>query len=317
MTSSGNGASGHGAPGGADRVALITGAAKGIGAETSRLLRRRGWKLGLLDIDAEPLGALGTELGADHCETAVADVTDQDSIDEAVAAVAERFGGIDAVVANAGIGSYGSAASTDPEAFARVIDINLTGVFRTVHAGLPFVTERRGYILVVCSLATYGHMPGMTAYDASKAGAEHFANALRVEVAHLGVDVGSAHMSWIDTPLVQGVQKELKAFTMMRDNLPGPLGRTTTVEKCAKKFADGIEQRKSRIFVPGWVAAAHWLRPLLSTRIAEREHRRLAPEIMPVMDAEIEALGRSLSEADQKAADRAAARAGERAPAQP
>lgn len=292
-----------------NRVALITGAAKGIGAETARVLRERGYDLGLIDVDAEPLEKLARVLGPEHCETAVADVTDQASIDAATVAVAERFGGIDVCMANAGIGSYGTAASTDPEAFARVIDINLTGVFRTVHASLPHITERRGYILVVCSLASYAHMPGMTAYDASKAGAEHFANSLRLEVAHLGVDVGSAHMSWIDTPLVRSAANDMSMLATLRDNLPGPLGRTTSVERCARKFADGIESRRSRIFVPGWVALAHWFRPLLSTRVAELEQRRLAPEILPQMDAEMGALGRSLTEADQAAAERARERA--------
>ena len=67
-------------------------------------------------------------------------------------------------------------------------------------------------MLVVSSLAAYAAMPGLAAYNASKAGAEHFANALRLEVKHLGVDVGSAHMSWIDTPMVQDARADLTAF---------------------------------------------------------------------------------------------------------
>ena len=91
----------------------------------------------------------------------------------------------------------------DPEAFKTVVDVNLMGVFYTVRAALPSVIERRGYVLVVSSLAAFAAAPGMASYDASKAGVEHFANALRLELAHRGVDVGSAHMSWIDTPLVR------------------------------------------------------------------------------------------------------------------
>ena len=68
---------------------------------------------------------------------------------------------------------------------------------------MPSIIERRGYVLMVSSLAAFAAAPGMAPYDASKAGVEHFANALRLEVARLGVDVGSAHMSWIDTPLVR------------------------------------------------------------------------------------------------------------------
>ena len=71
-------------------------------------------------------------------------------------------------------------------------------------------------------------------------GAENFANALRQEVAHLGVDVGSAHMSWIDTPLVQELKVELDSFNKMLAALPGPLSRTTTVAACGSAFVDGI-----------------------------------------------------------------------------
>ena len=88
------------------------------------------------------------------------------------------------------------------------------------------------------SLAAYAAAPGLVAYNASKAGAEHFANALRPEVAYLGVKVGSAHMSWIDTPLVQDAKKDLTAFQKMLDTLPGPLGGTTSVEACAEAFVD-------------------------------------------------------------------------------
>ena len=75
----------------------------------------------------------------------------------------------------------------DPEAVKRVLDVNLLGVFHTVRAALPSIIERRGYVLVVQSLAAFTAAPGMAPYDMSKAGNEHLANALRLEVAHLGV----------------------------------------------------------------------------------------------------------------------------------
>src|ERR1044072_5205893 len=113
-----------------------------------------------------------------------------------------RFGAIDIVIANAGIASYGSVLVVDPDAFRRVLDVNVVGVFNTVRATLPSLIERKGYILVVSSLAAFTAAPGMAPYDASKAGVEQFANAVRFEVAHHGVGVGCAHMAWIDTPLV-------------------------------------------------------------------------------------------------------------------
>ena len=141
------------------KVALITGAANGIGAGTARALAHKGARLILTDLEAEPLERLADELGHDNVVTSVCDVCDLDSMEAAVAAGVERFGGIDLVLANAGIASYGSVLGVDPEAFRRVIDVNLIGVFHTVRAALPSVIERRGYILVVSSLAAYAPAP--------------------------------------------------------------------------------------------------------------------------------------------------------------
>jgi NAD(P)-dependent dehydrogenase (short-subunit alcohol dehydrogenase family) len=278
------------------KVVLITGGARGVGAEVARRLHAKGARLVLTDLDAEPLRALAEELGGpDRALTVVADVCDLASMESAVAQGVERFGGIDVVMANAGIASYGSVLAVDPATFRRVVDVNLVGVFHTVRAALPSIIGRRGYVLVVSSLAAYTASPGLAAYHASKAGAEYFANTLRLEVAHLGVDVGSAHMAWIDTPLVQDAKADLPTFTKMLAALPGPLGKTTSVQACGSRFVTGIEKRSSRINVPGWVGALRWLRPLVQTRLAERDIRRLAPVLVPQMDAEVAGLGRSLS----------------------
>lgn len=278
------------------KVVFITGGARGVGAETARRLRAQGAKLVLTDLDVAPLEALRSELGGeDHVLTVVADVCDLESMEAAATQAVERFGGIDVVMANAGIASYGSVLQVDPAAFRRVVDVNLIGVFHTVRATLPSVIERRGYVLVVSSLAAYTSSPGLAAYHASKAGAEYFANTLRLEVAHHGVDVGSAHMCWIDTPLVQDAKSDLGAFGKMLKTLPYPLGNTTSVEKCGEVFVKGIENRRQRVNVPGWVGAFKWIRPLVQTRLGERDIRKAAPELLPEMDREVAALGRSMS----------------------
>ncbi|MFG1784193.1 SDR family oxidoreductase [Rhodococcus oryzae] len=278
------------------KVVLITGGARGVGAEVARRLHAKGARLVLTDLDAEPLRALAEELGGpDRALTVVADVCDLPSTESAVAQGVEKFGGIDVVMANAGIASYGSVLAVDPATFRRVVDVNLVGVFHTVRAALPSIIERKGYVLVVSSLAGYAAGPGLAAYHASKAGSEHFANALRLEVAHLGVDVGSAHMAWIDTPLVQDAKADLPAFTKMLAALPGPLGKTTSVQACGSRFVTGIEKRSNRINVPGWVGALRWLRPLVQTPLAERGIRKITPVLLPQMDAEVAGLGRSLS----------------------
>ena len=229
----------------------------------------------MLDVDDEPLQALAAELGEDDWPVR-ADVTDLASWRPRSPWASRRFGGIDTVVANAGIASYGSVLHVDPAVFRRVVDINVTGVFHTVRAALPHVIEQRGYVLVVSSLAAFTAAPGMASYNASKAGAEHFANALRLEVAHLGVAVGSAHMCWIDTPMVQDARKDLSAFDTMIRKLPPPLNRTTSVEACVDAFVDRHQRRSRRIYVPGWVGAiakARRRRELAGRRAADPAQR--------------------------------------------
>lgn len=278
-----------------NKVALVTGAARGIGAETSRALARKGVKLVLIDLDAEPLKALAAELGDDVALAAAADVCDLAAVQKAVDAGVAKFGGIDLVLANAGIASYGSVMHVDPATFKRVIDINILGVFHTVRAALPSVIDRKGYILVVSSLAAFAPAPGLAAYNTSKAGIEHFANTLRLEVAHHGVTVGSAHMSWIDTPLVQDAKADLTAFNQLLAVLPGPLGKTTSVDSCVDAFVDGLAGRKRRVYVPRWVELVGWLKAVVTSPIGDRSLLPHVPRILPLMDEEVAKLGRSTS----------------------
>ena len=277
------------------KVAFITGGARGVGAEVARRLHAKGAKLVLTDLDQGALDELRAELGGDRVLTVAADVRDLTDMQDAAAQATEKFGGIDIVLANAGIASYGSVLQVDPEAFRRVLDVNVVGVFNTVRATMPSVIERRGYVLIVSSLAAFAAAPGMAAYDASKAAVEQFANALRFEVAHRGVDVGSAHMSWIDTAMVRDSKKDLSTFGELVSKLPGPLKTTTSLEKCGEAFVAGIEGRKRQVNCPGWVGAVRWLKPVLSTPLGAAPVLRVVPDILPRMDAEVEALGRSTS----------------------
>src|SRR3954462_6497175 len=170
------------------KVALITGGANGIGAEVARRLHGKGARLILTDLDESLLSDVAARLGEDRVLTAVADVRDLAAMQAAVDAGIQRFGGLDIVVANAGISIYGSVLSVDPAAFKTILDVNALGVFHTVRAALPSIIERRGYVVVVSSAAAYAPLPGGAAYNLTKAGVEQFANALRLEVAHHGVE---------------------------------------------------------------------------------------------------------------------------------
>jgi NAD(P)-dependent dehydrogenase (short-subunit alcohol dehydrogenase family) len=280
------------------KVVFITGGAHGIGAAVARRLHAKGAKLVLTDLDEAALAARSAELGDDRVQTVVADVRDLAAMQAAAEAAVKKFGGIDVVVANAGIASYGSVLKVDPEAVKRVLDINLLGVFHTVRAALPSVIDRRGYVLIVSSLAAFTAAPGMAPYDMSKAGNEHLAHALRLEVAQLGVAVGSAHMSWIDTALVRDTQSDLPTFREQLARFPWPLNKTTSVDKCAAAFVKGIEGRKKRVYCPSWVVVFRWLKPLLSTRFGERPILNITGDHLTRMDAEVAALGRSMSAAN-------------------
>ena len=164
--------------------------------------------------------------------------------------------------------------------------------------------DRRGYVLIVSSLAAYAAAPGLAPYNASKAAVEHFTHALRLEVGHRGVDVGSAHMSWIDTPLVRDVKADLSTFGEMMSKLPFPLNKTTSVQACGEAFVSGIERRRRQVNCPGWVGALRWLKPLLSTSVGERQVVKFVPDLLPRMDAEVAGLGRSMGSRTTEIEDR-------------
>jgi NAD(P)-dependent dehydrogenase (short-subunit alcohol dehydrogenase family) len=243
------------------QVVLITGAARGIGAESARRLAAKGAKVALVGLEPEELEKVAAACGPEAVAFE-ADVTDRDALASAVEGTVARFGGIDHVVANAGVAPVGTVRKIDPEAFERTIEVNLLGVWRTVRACLPYVIERRGYVLVVASVAAAVHGPGMAPYAASKAGVEAFADSLRVETNHLGVKVGVGYFSWIGTDMVAGADAH-PALGFARANLPGPFGKTYPVAMVGDAVADGIERRRRWVTVPNWVRALLVMRGVL------------------------------------------------------
>jgi NAD(P)-dependent dehydrogenase (short-subunit alcohol dehydrogenase family) len=276
------------------KVVFITGGARGIGAAVGVESARRGASVALAGLEPEVLAETAARIGPDAIDVEC-DVTDLDSVEGAVASTVERFGGIDVVLANAGIGTFGTAEKGDPEAWLRTIDVNLNGAYRTIHATLPHVLERRGYIGVVCSIASFAPLAGMSSYSASKAAAESLVRAVRQEVGFRGVDVGAIHPSWIDTDLVRESERDMPSFREGREKLPWPLKATTSVEDCATAIVDGFEQRKARVFVPKAAVLTYWLRTLITSRAGERIAGADADERIPQMEREFAALGRSAS----------------------
>jgi short-subunit dehydrogenase len=276
----------------AGRSVFITGPARGIGAATARMLATRGARLALAGLEPERLEALAHELGPAHVAIAC-DVTDQRALDAAVARAVATFGAIDVVVANAGVAAIGTVAVAPVDALVRVIDVNLTGVVRTVSATLPHVTAARGYIAIVSSAAAFAAMPGLAVYAATKSGVEQFANALRYEVAYKGVDVGTVHPSWIDTDLVRDARADLSTFDALLQRLPGPFGAVTSVEACAAAIVDAIERRRRRVYVPRALAPFALLRHLMARPPFDAVLRRTAAAAVPALEREAASLGRA------------------------
>jgi NAD(P)-dependent dehydrogenase (short-subunit alcohol dehydrogenase family) len=275
----------------AGKVVLITGAARGIGEHTAHAVAERGATVALVGLEPERLEALASELGPAHVWFE-ADVTDQAAVDRAVAGTVEALGGIDVVLANAGVANNGTVAASPVEAVVRTIDVNLVGVVRTVAAALPHVIARRGYVQIVASTASFTVLPGMAAYSASKAGAEAFGNALRLEVAHKGVRVGTVHPSWIDTDLVRDQKAESPTFNQMLRSLPWPLNRTTSVDECVAAIVDGIERRRAKVFVPRAIGAVSALRSLFLGPVGRIPTQLRARTAVPQLEAESAARGR-------------------------
>jgi NAD(P)-dependent dehydrogenase (short-subunit alcohol dehydrogenase family) len=265
------------------KVVLITGAARGIGAEAARQLYAKGADVSLVGIEPELLEQRAQELGP-RAAWFEADVTDTDALRRSVEATVERFGGIDVVIANAGIAPIGTVATIDPEAFERTIEINLLGVWRTVRATLPYVVERRGYVLPIASLAAAVHLPLMAHYAATKAGVEAFSNSLRGELAHTGAKVGVAYFSFIDTDMVRDSLDESPA-KLLRENTPGPLRGVASVESAGRAIVRAIERRARKAYAPRWVPIPLALRGMLQP-LLEKQNREAIEEAVKLADAE-------------------------------
>ncbi len=271
------------------RSVLITGAARGIGAELARRAAARGARVALVGLEPELLATLADELGPEHLWVE-ADVTDPDALAAAVRRTVDTFGGLDAVVANAGLAPLTTVATSSARTLARTIEVNLTGAMLTAHATLPAITERRGHILLISSAAAFTVLPGMSAYCASKAGLERFGDVLRLEVAHKGVTVASAHPTWIDTDLVRDIEAELPTFEETRSKLPGPLGAYTSVEACADALVENLETRGRRVFVPRSVGVVSAIRQIVTGVVADKVMLPIVRSRVPQLEKDIAAL---------------------------
>lgn len=257
------------------KVVFITGAAGGIALATVEELALRGATTVLVDRDQTALDRMRDHLPGDHLAI-VADVADYQSLEKAVERAVDRFGRIDVLFACAGIGSASTVAVTDIDALTRIIDVNLSGVIRTVKACLDEVVKAQGYVLLMSSAAALKNVPRANAYAASKAGVEAFGGALRLELAHKGVAVGVAHPAWVNTGMISGDG----ARGAESRSLPWPFNVVSSTTECARRLVGAMEQRQRKIFIPGALAIfdpLRWLStgPLWDTFMSSRARRNV------------------------------------------
>lgn len=258
-----------------NKTVLVTGAARGIGAGVVRRCHRAGANVGLVGLEPELMRGVAAELG-DRTFVYEADVTDLDALTAAAEAVANRFGGIDVAVANAGLAFVDALATAPVGNVERTLEVNLMGVWRTDRAVIPHLRQSKGYLLNVASLAAVAHMPLMGAYTASKAGTEALTDALRMELRPDGVSVGCAYFGFIDTDLVQGAVAD-PAGDAAYGLLPPLLGKAVPVDRAVDAIEDGIVGRKNRVWAPRFVgpslATRGILQPFLEVAMRLRNNR--------------------------------------------
>ncbi|SEN10008.1 SDR family oxidoreductase [Actinacidiphila rubida] len=264
------------------QVAVVTGAARGVGEMVARKLAARGARLALVGLEPDALKQVAQSLPGDAAHW-TADVTDRTAMAAVAADVRAHFGRIDVVVANAGVATGGPFLDSDPDAFDRVIQVNLLGSVATARAFLPALVDSRGYLLQIASLAAITPAPMMAAYCASKSGVEAFAHSLRAELGHKGVGVGVGYLSWTDTDMVRGADED-EALRAMRARLPWPANRTYPLEPAVDRLVAGIERRSAHVYAQWWLRGMQpvrgYLPSLLGGALGRREMRRVEPALV-------------------------------------
>jgi NAD(P)-dependent dehydrogenase (short-subunit alcohol dehydrogenase family) len=241
------------------RRVLITGAARGIGAGTARRLHERGARVALAGLEPDLLEQVAAECGgAPWWEC---DVTDYAQVQTAVDGAVEHLGGLDVVVANAGVVAQMPLVGGDPAVFERIIAVNLLGVYYTLRAAGPHIAHPRGYALTIASAAAALHAPLLGPYSASKAGVEALGDTLRIELYETGARVGVAYFGFIDTDMVsRGMQ------TRAAEQAPGrrrAVVKPVPLVRAVDAIERGVQRRSRWVTAPGWVPAALVLRALL------------------------------------------------------
>jgi len=267
----------------AGRRVLITGAARGIGAALARRLHERGARCALVGLEPEHLSEVAVS-----CSNAPwweCDVTDRTQVEAVVDQAVDRLGGLDVVVANAGIAAQLPLVGGDPRIMERIIEVNVLGVYYTLRAAAPAISHPGGYALAVSSLAAAVHVPLLGAYSASKAAVETLGNTLRTELRHTGARVGVAYFAELETDMTRRGFDTQAARQLTRN---GAFHRVAPLSAGIDALERGIARRSRTIVAPGWVAAVLPLRALVQPIVDAVTARGLAQSLETARSEQVE-----------------------------
>lgn len=256
---------------------LITGAARGIGAALAENLARRGARVALAGLEPELMEGVAARCG-EGTFWGECDVSKFDQVSAAIDAAAETLGGLDVVVANAGIAAGGPLRLQDVRSWERVIEINLLGVMYTDRAALQHLEASRGYLLNIASTAAALRGPGMSAYCAAKAGVEALSDCLRIEMGPFGVQVGVGYFLFLDTDMVKDAEREMPLLERAKAQMPNALAKTYPLAPAIDEVVAAIAARRRRVAYPRWFVPALVARQLFASPLVESRFKRTTPE---------------------------------------
>jgi NAD(P)-dependent dehydrogenase (short-subunit alcohol dehydrogenase family) len=188
------------------KVALVTGAARGIGLATAKRFLAEGWGVALLDIERELLdGAVAAIANPDHTLALYCDVSDAAAVRAAIDEVGRHFGRLDALINNAGVAVFAPLLETSDQDWNRVLAVNLTGPFLCTKAAAPLMREHGGAVVNITSISAVRASTLRSAYGTSKAALAHLTKQLAVELASLSIRVNGVAPGPVDTAMAKAV----------------------------------------------------------------------------------------------------------------